>query len=178
MRHCRDLTELYLYSNQISLIEGLEGLTKLTKLWLNGNRITAIEVSPIITFITCIDVWSWCVQGLDTLTELRDLNLSGNGQSVLFGGAQTLWKQANLTAGTHSHTLIHKTPLFMLHRSWLDYVHLASCTHCLCVTPPTLPTQSADSATIPPTPSIICHTYTGSTTGKSKVTSSSRSFKD
>ena len=25
-----------------------------------------------------VDVWSWCVQGLDTLTELRDLNLSGN----------------------------------------------------------------------------------------------------
>ena len=48
LRHCRDLTELYLYSNQISQIEGLEGLTKLTKLWLNGNRISAIEVSPSI----------------------------------------------------------------------------------------------------------------------------------
>ena len=48
LRYCKDLTELYLYSNQISVIEGLEGLTKLTKLWLNGNRITTIQVSLII----------------------------------------------------------------------------------------------------------------------------------
>lgn len=77
MRYCKDLTELYLYSNQISVIEGLEGLTKLTKLWLNGNRITTIQVSLIIA-IEDEEYPLGCVQGLDALKDLRDLNLSGN----------------------------------------------------------------------------------------------------
>ena len=54
----------------------MEGLTKLTKLWLNGNKITVIEVSSVAAHTKSDYVVH--VQGLDTLKELRDLNLSGN----------------------------------------------------------------------------------------------------
>lgn len=44
LSQCTNLTDLYLYTNNISTIEGLGMLTKLEKLWLNANTISAIEV--------------------------------------------------------------------------------------------------------------------------------------
>ena len=130
-------------------------------------------------------------QGLDTLKELRDLNLSGNTIESIGHSWSNLPqlevlrlsgnRLTSLQVLTHTHTaaaLTHYTGYFMFHRSWLNCVHSVSCTLYLCVTPPTPQTQSADSATILPMPSITCHTYSGSTTGRSKVTSFNRSFRD
>ena len=40
-----NLRRLYLYENQIERIENIGHLTGLELLWLNGNKITKIEVS-------------------------------------------------------------------------------------------------------------------------------------
>ena len=59
-----NLQKLYLYSNQISRIEGLDNLTNLQTLWLDSNRISRIE-------------------GLDNLTNLRWLFLQlQKGQGI------------------------------------------------------------------------------------------------
>ncbi len=42
---CTNLTSLYLYTNRITKIGGLDTLTKLRTLWLNGNLISTIQVS-------------------------------------------------------------------------------------------------------------------------------------
>ena len=42
---CTNLTSLYLYTNRITKIGGLDTLTKLHTLWLNGNLISTIQVS-------------------------------------------------------------------------------------------------------------------------------------
>ena len=59
IERCVELVQLYLYSNQINSIEGLDKLVRLEKLWLNGNHITRVE-------------------GLQNLHNLRDLNLAAN----------------------------------------------------------------------------------------------------
>ena len=41
------MTQLYLYTNKIRQIKCLNNLTKLEKLWLNGNKITKIEVNEM-----------------------------------------------------------------------------------------------------------------------------------
>ena len=83
MRECKGLTQLYLYSNQISCIEGLETLTKLKKLWLNGNKISVIEVGyPHVYTLAPVPTY-YPLQGLEDLSELRDLNLSGNAVKLV-----------------------------------------------------------------------------------------------
>ena len=41
---CHNLTHLLLYTNKICRIEGINHLKRLQRLWLNGNRLTTIEV--------------------------------------------------------------------------------------------------------------------------------------
>ena len=73
MECCVGLVQLYLYSNQISRIRGLEKLVHLEKLWLNSNCLSRVE-------------------GLGNLYNLRDLNLAGNSLDSIRGAVEHLSK--------------------------------------------------------------------------------------
>ena len=59
---CVGLIQLYLYSNKLNRIQGLDKLVRLEKLWLNGNSISCLGG----------------LGGLGNQSELRDLNLADN----------------------------------------------------------------------------------------------------
>ena len=73
MECCVGLVQLYLYSNRISRIQGLDKLVYLEKLWLNSNRLSRVE-------------------GLGNLGNLRDLNLAGNTLTSIRGAVEHLRK--------------------------------------------------------------------------------------
>ena len=73
MECCVGLVQLYLYSNRISGIQGLDKLVYLEKLWLNSNRLSRLE-------------------GLGNLGNLRDLNLAGNTLTSIRGAVEHLRK--------------------------------------------------------------------------------------
>ena len=52
------MTQLYLYTNKIRQIKCLNNLAKLEKLWLNGNKITKIEVNEMQTAINTPTLFS------------------------------------------------------------------------------------------------------------------------
>ena len=70
---CPRLMKLYLYSNQIDRIEGLDKLVGLETLWLNWNRISSMG-------------------GLGNLVNLRELNLAGNCVESVRGRVEHLKK--------------------------------------------------------------------------------------
>ena len=56
LEHCSSLEQLHLYSNCITQIENVAHLVKLQKLWLNDNRITAIEVCAKTYELLMVDI--------------------------------------------------------------------------------------------------------------------------
>lgn len=70
---CVGLVKLYLYSNRISRIQGLDKLVCLEKLWLNSNSLSTAG-------------------GLGNLVNLRDLNLAGNSLTSIRGTMEHLKK--------------------------------------------------------------------------------------
>ena len=76
-----NLTELYLYKNQISDVSPLANLTNLTELYLSDNQIS--DVSPLanLTNLTELSLWGnqiSDVSPLANLTNLTELNLWDN----------------------------------------------------------------------------------------------------
>ena len=76
-----NLRELYLQSNQISRIEGLDGCPKLQRLWLTDNRIVKIENVQALGDLR--ELWLQGnrigrIQNVETLVNLENLQLSNN----------------------------------------------------------------------------------------------------
>ena len=75
------LKSLDLSHNQISKLEGLDGLTSLTGLSLRNNQIRKLEGLDHLTSLRGLDLSGNQIsklEGLDSLTSLRGLDLSGN----------------------------------------------------------------------------------------------------
>ncbi|ATS09776.1 miro-like protein [Porphyromonas gingivalis] len=82
------LKSLDLSHNQISKLEGLDGLTSLTGLSLRNNQIRKLEGLDHLTSLRGLDLSGnqlIKLEGLDHLTSLRGLDLSGNQISKLEG---------------------------------------------------------------------------------------------
>ncbi|SJL22228.1 leucine-rich repeat domain-containing protein [Porphyromonas gingivalis] len=82
------LTELYLWGNQISKLEGLDHLTSLTGLNLSGNQISKLEGLDHLTSLTWLDLSDNQIaklEGLERLTSLTTLSLSRNQIAKLEG---------------------------------------------------------------------------------------------
>jgi len=58
LQYCTNLTNLYLYYNQISNISPLTGLSNLTELFLDGNQIS--DISPLVSN-SGINIGDWIV---------------------------------------------------------------------------------------------------------------------
>lgn len=75
------LRALYLESNAISIIQGLDALTSLRSLFLAHNLVASLQPLAPLTQLEVLDVSHNRVascQGLSSLSCLRSLNLAGN----------------------------------------------------------------------------------------------------
>jgi Leucine-rich repeat (LRR) protein len=77
-----NLTNLYLYSNQIQQITGLDNLKKLQVLWLNDNKITTLSGLESLKNLTELHIANNQISSighaLNQNLELKELNISGN----------------------------------------------------------------------------------------------------
>lgn len=76
------IRQLYLSSNKIRKIRGLETLVNLEKLWLDGNLIYQLEGLATMTRLTELNLASNQIEqigpALDLLKSLKEVNFSGN----------------------------------------------------------------------------------------------------
>lgn len=89
--HCRNLSVLYLYDNNISRIKNLGFATSLTHLYLQKNEITKIEGLDNLRRLTKLYLGSnaiTVVEGLENLESLRELHIEKQslppGEKLLF----------------------------------------------------------------------------------------------
>lgn len=89
--HCRNLSVLYLYDNNISKIKNLGFATTLTHLYLQKNEITKIEGLDNLRRLTKLYLGSnsiTVVEGLENLESLRELHIEKQslppGEKLLF----------------------------------------------------------------------------------------------
>ncbi|TPX66556.1 hypothetical protein SpCBS45565_g04405 [Spizellomyces sp. 'palustris'] len=82
---CRELRELFLYTNRIRRIEGLDACTKLQVLWLCDNDISTLENISGLKHLKQLHLGNNRIESVgDALDEniaLENLNLSGNAIS-------------------------------------------------------------------------------------------------
>lgn len=75
------LEELWLSQNEIKKIEGLEGMTRLRRLYLNGNRLTSMEGLPVLKHLR--ELWLsqneiTTISHLENVRKIRTLVLASN----------------------------------------------------------------------------------------------------
>jgi internalin A len=83
MQHCVDLTELYLWDNQIVSISALAGLTDLTGLALGINRIVNISSLSSLTNLTWLNLWDNQILDISPLSSLINLTWLGLGNNQI-----------------------------------------------------------------------------------------------
>lgn len=79
------LTYLSCFNNKLETLSGLDSLTKLTALYCNANRLTALDVSKNtqLTELYCLENNLETLSGLGSLTKLTSLYCSDNNLETL-----------------------------------------------------------------------------------------------